>query len=404
VSDEQIFSRRVIVGLVAGAVGISAASLYFILRGETGGPESSGANSFSRSAIGHAGIADVLQRLGITVVKSRHSSLEKLSPGSVLVIAEPRRARQSEEEIRSLLKAERVLLVLPKWSGEPSARKRGWLKDAKERSIGDARWALALVAPRAEVMRESAEPRWTRNELGPEPTLMAPAQLLRGLRPIVAAGDNVLIGEIAEGGRRLWVLSDPDLISNHGLAKEGNAALAVAMLERLRTGDGGVVFDETVHGYVAKPESPFVLLFRFPFVIATVQGALAVALLLWATMGRFGAPQTAPPRLSAGRGGLLQNMAQLIEYTGHQPAMVARYVQATVLDVARQLHAPRGLSRDSLVAWLQRVGNARATTVDCGELVAAAGEVGGGGRADARALARLAQDTHRWRREILDGR
>jgi len=71
------------------------------------------------------------------------------------------------------------------------------------------------------------------------------------------------------------VLADPDVIANHGLARDGNAALAVAVIGRLRAGNGGVVFDETVHGYVAKPANPFMLLFRFPFVVATAQGLLA---------------------------------------------------------------------------------------------------------------------------------
>jgi hypothetical protein len=214
----------------------------------------------------------------------------------------------------------------------------------------------------------------------------------------------MLVGEISERNRKIWVLSDPDVISNHGIARAGNAALAVALIKRLRSGDGSVVFDETVHGYVAKPESPFLLLFRFPFVVATVQGLIAVALLLWATIARFGAPQSAPPPLSAGRGSLLQNMAKLIEFTGHQPVMVARYVQANVHDVARQLHAPRGLAGQGLIAWLQRVAGARGVEVDCGALMQRASELGRSARRDAASLVRLARDTYRWKGEILDGR
>jgi hypothetical protein len=233
------------------------------------------------------------------------------------------------------------------------------------------------------------------------------------------------------------VLSDPDVIANHGLARPSNAALAVAIINRLRevassasatgprekaTDAGKVVFDETMHGYVAKPLSPFFLLFSFPFVVATAQAGIAVALLLWATMARFGAPQSVPAPLSAGRGGLLQNMAKLIEFTGHQPVMVARYVRETVREVSRALHAPRELSGPALIAWLQRVGGARGVDIDCGALIEEAGRlapaawVSGGeeprraaqgtrtGRRDAAALVRLARDTHRWKGEILDGR
>src|SRR5437763_3415961 len=154
--------------------------------GELSGPDSTGASTFSRSAIGHAGIAEVLTRLGIPVIKSRYNSLEKLSPGSVLVIAEPRVARQSEEEMRTLLKASAILLALPKWTGEPSEQTQGWLRKVEERLPGEAQWALRLVAPRAEVVRETGEVKWTTNALGPVPSIASPVQLIRGtgLRPI----------------------------------------------------------------------------------------------------------------------------------------------------------------------------------------------------------------------------
>jgi hypothetical protein len=139
-------------------------------------------------------------------------------------------------------------------------------------------------------------------------------------------------------------------------------------------------------------------------VLATVQGAIAVALLLWATLGRFGAPQAPPPPLSAGRQGLLQNIAQLVEFTGHQEVMIRRYVHETVRDVARQLHAPRGLSSTALVAWLQRVGAARAVDVDCGAVIHEADALGQSRRRNPAALVRLARDIHQWKGEIVDGR
>ena len=51
-------------------------------------------------------------------------------------------------------------------------------------------------------------------------------------------------------------------------------------------------------------------------------------------------------------------------------------MQETVRDVARQLHAPRGLSGEALTAWLQRVGTARGVEVDCGAVVRRASELG----------------------------
>ena len=370
------------------------------------GTDSSGASTFSRSAIGHAGIAELLQQVGFSVGKSRSNPVQNLAKGSVVVVAEPRFGRQSEQSIRATLKAERILLVLPKWTGEPSAQTAGWLGTARERFIGEAQWTLSLIAPRAEVIRVDEKLAWTTNALGRSPNLVSPAQLVRGtgLRGLIATERGMLLAEIREGNRTTWILADPDVISNHGLARQGNAPLAIAMFKRLRAGNGSVVFDETVHGYLVQPASPFMLLFRFPFVIATVLGLIAIALLLWATLARFGPAQSAPPPLRAGREGLLQNIAKLIEHAGQQQVVVRRYMQETIRDVARQLHAPRGLSGAALTSWLQRVGTSRGAEIDCSTLVEQASELAEMRRPDPLSLIRLARDIHGWKGQILHGR
>jgi hypothetical protein len=400
-----IFSRKLMLGWIAGAVVIFAVSLYLMGSKDHEGPEAAGASTYSRSAIGHAGIFDVLQRLDIPVIKSLSNSMEKVGAGGVLVLAEPR-ASFRQDDLISKLKAERVLLVLPKWVGLPSDRHPGWVREVRARGTSDPSSVVDLVASRMEVVREDGPVLWTTNELDLRPDVVKPTQLMRGtgLRPVIAGDKGMLVGELVERNRRVLVLSDPDVIANHGLARQGNAALAVALVKRLRGANGTVVFDETIHGYTAPAENPFALLFRFPFVIATVQGLIAVGLLLWATLGRFGAPQSAPPPLSAGRAGLLQNMAKLIEFTGHQQVMIRRYVEETLRHVARQLHAPRALAGDALVAWLKRVGGARGVSVDCASLLQQARELGAAGRRDQASLVRLARETHRWQGEMLDGR
>jgi hypothetical protein len=331
--------------------------------------------------------------------------MEQVGAGGVLVLAEPRSSLRQDELI-SKLKAERVLLVLPKWFGFPSDQHPGWVRQVRERSTTDPSSVVSLVASRMEAVREDGPVLWTTNELNLRPDVVKPTQLMRGsgLRPVIAGDQGMLVGELIERNHRVLVLSDPDVIANHGLAREGNAALAVALIKRLRGPNGTVVFDETIHGFTAPAENPFALMFRFPFVIATVQGLVAVALLLWATLARFGAPQSVPPPLSAGRAGLLQNMAKLIEFTGHQQVMIRRYVEETLRHVARQLHAPRALAGDALVAWLKRIGGARGVSVDCASLLQQARELGSTGRRDQASLVRLARETHRWQGEMLDGR
>jgi hypothetical protein len=405
--SEPIFSRRLLIGWVGAAVATFALSLYFMGRpGEPGGTDAVGPSTYSRSAIGHAGIADVLQRLGVSVTKSRDNSADKLGKDGVLVLAEPRPTAVSEPALRALLDARAVLLVLPKWTGRASEKKPGWLATAEEKPPSQAQLVLNLVAGGGEVVREPQVPVWTTNLLaGRQPQLEKPVQLVRSgaLRPIVGAPAGILVGELIQR-RSVWVLADPDVIANHGIAQSDNAALAVAIINRLRGRNGPVVFDETIHGFVAQPANPLALLFEFPFVVATFQIVAALALLLWATMARFGAPQSAPPPLSAGRQGLLQNVAQLITFAGHGQVMVRRYVQETVRETARQLHAPRGLSGQGLAAWLTRVGQARGVTVDCAAVIGEVEQLADRRRGDLAPLVRIARDIHRWRREIVDGR
>ena len=59
-SDAPIFSRKLMLGWIAGAVVIFAASVYLMGSKEYVGPDNAGASTYSRSAIGHAGIAEVL--------------------------------------------------------------------------------------------------------------------------------------------------------------------------------------------------------------------------------------------------------------------------------------------------------------------------------------------------------
>ena len=403
-TGDSIFSQRLLIGWIVAAVLTFAVSLYFMGNGSQGN-DTVGPSTFSRSAIGYAGLADVLQRLDIPVVKSRYDSLGKLNPGSVLVIAEPLPGAKTEETMRTLLKADTILLVLPKWTGQSSKQKSGWLGEASAWPTSDVNWALHLVAPQADVT-EVDQAVWTTNVLNLAPSLEAPIRLMHGdrLQPLIGDADGMLLGRLSDRKRLIWVLSDPDVISNHGLARAGNAALAVAMITRLRSGSGSVVFDETIHGFITEPANPILLLFRFPFVMATIQAAIAIALLLWATLGRFGTPQPAPPPLSAGRQGLLENIAKLIEFTGHQEVMVRRYVLETVRDVARQLHAPRELSTAALIGWLQRVGTARGVDTDCGALIREAETLGESRRRNPALLVRLARQIHRWKGEIIDGR
>jgi hypothetical protein len=400
---QSVFSPRVLVGWLAAAILTFAASLYFMGSGEgkKSGGDTIGPSSFSRSAIGYAGIAEILRRLDVAVVKSQHDAAGKLRPGGVLVLTEPKGKFDADEDAADdIPRAKALLLILPKWVGLPSLTHPGWIGKALAVDESIPRAALRLALPAGEIVRPGGRQTWSANQLGVAPTLDTTVQLMRAqsLKPIIASNDGILLGELRQKSRRVWILADPDVMDNHGVVRDGNAALSVALINALRGADGNVVFDETLHGFVARPASPVKLLFQFPFVFATVQGALAVALLLWATLGRFGAPAPVAAGLDAGKLALVENTARLLDFAGHQRMMVRRYLQAALRDVARELRAPRGLSDDALVDWLKRIGAARGVATDIGALYR---EVETG--AEPARFTAIAAATHQWKGEILNG-
>ena len=395
-----LFSPRVLAAWLTLAILLFAATLYFMFFGNPNTPV--GPSAFSRSAIGYAGIADVLHRLGARVVKSRSASLGKLNPDGVLIVAEPLPST-SPEQLRQLFTANRVLLVLPKWTGDPSEQTPGWIDNASLLVEDAARRVVRVAAPDADIVRVPSVTNWSPNEIGSVPKVAGSVQLIKSsrLRPVVASAQGMLVGELRVNQRRLWILADPDVMQNHGFP--GNATFATTLVSRLRGSEGNIVFDEAVHGLTEQPSSPFWMLFEFPFVLATVQGAIAIAFLLWATMGRFGVPLTPPVAMASGKAGLIENTAKLFELTRYQPVIIKRYVYAIIRDVARQLHAPSGMSDAALVDWLRRTGQARAVEVDCGSVLSTAGELASSGHGGATPLSALARDIFRWKREIIDG-
>ena len=393
---------RVAAAWTAAVILLVIATIALAIFGPTS-TYTAGASAFSRSAIGYAGIADVMNRLGARVIKSRKDSVSQLGPAGVLVLAEPP-PTASAQQMSRLMNAHTVLLVLPKWNGKESRARRGWIDSAELVPPFFARAGMQVGG--VDVVRVPRVTAWLRNEIGRAPVIsQGGVQLIRSnrLRPVIGNDSGMLVGELRSGARRLWILADPDPMENHGLADPDNAVFAVALINALRGADGNVVFDEVIHGFEDKGGTPMRLLFEFPFVLATIQGAIAVALLLWATMRRFGAPVSPPVELPSGKLSLIEATANLLDFARHRPIIIQRYVHAIVHDVARQLHAPAGLPESALIAWLGRTARVRDAQVDCGAVVRRTDQLVAGGRGAVGQLATLARDIFRWKREVTDG-
>ena len=349
----RLFSLSIIVAVVLIAVSL----LLTNAKSSLGHPDPVGPTVYSKSAIGHAAFFALLEDLDIPVRTSDAGSGGHVTSDSVLFIAEPRSDSETLDEVRAMLAADEVVLVLPKRVGEADKKRPNWLGHDEIFSAEDVERVLRLVDEKASVVRVDGFDPLADSHLGDGRPVIHPAQLIRSsvIKPLLASPDGVLVGEYQRRGRRVIVLADPDLISNFGLPRGDDATVAVRLIEYARRGHPGpVVFDEFVHGFADRPFHILGILFQFPFLLISVQIGFAVLLLLWAAGGRFGAPPESGPAIAAGKRSLIETGARLLDRPGHAFGLTERYFEAIVRDAGRQAHAPRGLDLASLVQWLSR--------------------------------------------------
>ena len=396
-----LIARRTLawVLLIGGGAFLGAMALLVF---GTSRPETVAPSAFSRSAIGHKAFAETLRRLGVPVLVSRYRSLDKGGQGSLLIVAEP--SQDPGEGFGALAALPRVLLVLPKWQGRPDDNKRGWIESRAPVGISAIERLLQAVAPGARLVLGTGTASFPaggsfdgRVELH-EPQTIAGG----GLRAIINSPQGMLVAERASGDRRLWILADPDLLSNQGIGQADNAAIAVGLVEALRPAGGAVVIDEVLHGFEQHPNL-LRLAFTPPFLMVTIAAAAAVLLLLWAGTGRFGAPPASPPLLAAGKATLIGNAAGLLILGGTINTMPARYLQMLAGSVSVALNGPAAAAAAERLAWLDRVAAARRLTRRLQPLQGRAARLAGARRSDPRRALQLALAIHRWQREMLHG-
>jgi hypothetical protein len=399
-----VFSQRAVALLCAvGLLCFSAAALVAIYA-DPQTESTSGANAYSRSAIGHKAWTEILQKLGTPVLLSRGDSALKAYEGDgLLVLAQPDPTEDALTLLETFSDTDRVLLVLPKWRGVPDFQNPRWLRAVAPLDAAAVEEVLHVVDEEAQLVRSEGTPGWKSIAWETLPQLSDP-QLIRSdeISPIVYSDDGILLGEYDVWGTKVWVLADPDVINNSGIDEGANAAFAVALVEELLPGGGAAVFDETIHGFALTPDLWKALL-SFPLNLAVLQALAAAALLVWAAGGRFGAPLPPRPRLGAGKDILIDNTASLFQYSGRLTDILWRYREACLRDLGRHIHLPRDLDRPALVRWLDQVGAARGARQRYSEVDREVTAVLNGPAGAVPQVLRAALHLHRWKQEMVHG-
>ena len=402
----ELFSPRTLLAIIAVGTAAFVGMIYLEMFGIDDPDFEIGPSTYSSSALGHKALMETLRRIDVPVVVSRFRSGEKTGDGSLLVLAEPDGSDISEELIGGFGDVPHGLLVLPKWDGTRDRSKPRWVDTMDKVPLDDVEQVLKHAQTDGMVKRLKGTFTVEVPDFGGTVELTDPQVMIgAAVKPIVSLQGGVLIGEADLGSGQQWILSDPDLISNHGIDQADNAVVAVSMIEALRPGGGAVIFDETIHGLELRPNLMRTA-FELPFGIVTLSAAVAVALAIWAGLMRFGRPEPGQRALQPGKVTLIRTTADLLRQgsrKGTVELVLTRYLKAQIADLVVRLNGPRGLDENRQIAWLDDLAVARRLGSQLQPLVAAIETTAKSHSTDPGRALRLAADLHAWKQEFLYG-
>ena len=402
--NESPFALRTVLILIAVGGCAIAGIVYLSLYGQDfGEPGTVSPSVYSRSSIGHKAFLETLRRLGVPIQVSRFNSAAKTGDAGLLIVAEPTDNEENDDLLHRLGYLPQVLLVLPKWQAAPDSTDPRWAGAIGLLPEEDVLAVYEKVMGKAKLVRVGATIILPAARFGGAVKLARPQYIVDDdLKPLIFGPDGIVLGQYELAGKRLWVLSDPDLLSNQGIDEGENAGIAVAIVQALEQKGAPVVIDETVHGFGERPELLHKV-FQLPYVIVTITGLLAVILVIWAGSLRFGAPQRSEPVLAAGKGSLIRNAADLLSLGQSTGMVLTNYLRLAMGEAMRELRGPNGLDETGQTAWLDVQAQRRGFAHRLGPLRDNAQQIANTRKPDSRLAVRLAIDIDQWKQEMLNG-
>ncbi|WP_264212310.1 hypothetical protein [Leisingera thetidis] len=176
-------------------------------------------------------------------------------------------------------------------------------------------------------------------------------------RPLVTLDSGVLLMACGEKkkGRGMLVLSDPDLLNNHGLAVADNAGFAAQWFKDQAGADGGDVYIDTSSNVLTAYEEDqserrdyersgddLSRFFAFPFSVLWAMLLVVTGILFWRGAVRFGPLETQ----GAGAGhahtksAAIAAQARLLRLSGNDGQMVADFVQEQLQELTVRTFGP----------------------------------------------------------------
>jgi hypothetical protein len=389
-------------GIVIGAVVVAIlAALWFFGRAE---------RDVQRSAVGFAGLVEWLDDNGVEAraftgggflvegeVGLRILPLYDTDPDSDRTLPETPEeliAQTSENDLPGYVAREKIrllptLVILPKWR-------------TGMRMLGVAHHDLLIPEDELdELVAQRSEPRrrvvhdpsgWsvagsdygmiglhhaqTLADSGCQPIIGSQAAMLLGRCKLGPSGDKLGPSGDGKAGAgdddgAFWLLADPDLMDNHGLALAGNAGVALDFV-REAAGGGPVVLDLSDHVATVDPDwldeqrerswEDLARLVEWPFGVVWIAFAGLAALVLWRALVRYGPVEAAEDgeAMRASREVSIDAKARLLRLADHDAALMRLHFASRLQQLAAELLGPhRPAGADPLALLTGLVGRRR---------------------------------------------
>jgi hypothetical protein len=366
------FDPRLMIAVVlVGVVGFIAMWALIALGPQMSAQGNGRGHALSKSVAGYAGIIDLAERSDMWVDVRRE--LVEATPlgedeGRTLLVLTPEHD-SDPADIAELIEAhgqEPVLLVLPKWETGPHQEQKGWAGSAMLRVASAALFSKAdlgggigapriqsIAAPTALALTGSGYRRGTVTLAPGQWQRVAPGALNQALLALPGRDEALLL---RGANRRVFVLTDPDLINNFAFASRDGARAALAILDAVAedADADGVAFDVTLNGLGSGGSGFLRLAFVPPFIGITLCLIAAGLLALWQAAVRFG-PALVPARaIAISKRALIESSAELVAQTQRESDAAVPWLRGQREALARALHAPPALSGEALDDWIDR--------------------------------------------------
>jgi hypothetical protein len=408
----SIFNPRTILLLIL--LGVFSFSAYFVLAGFSGDLKSGnngGSHALSKSAVGYAGVLNLLKQGGNDVTVSRSEELFDGDEFSLRIVS--MNARPSAVTLDELKLNSPTLIVLPKWDTSRLPRQKGWVQK-KNTPFSDTydkdyiETLLSTVVEDVSVERSGIE----NNKVIIKPSIFIgneneinfynfeKIQTIGGgsYEPLIFSDFGIILGRVRSS--EIYVLSDPDFLNTRAMSKPDLVEFAYSLLMALEdeTGSYGFVFDLSLHGY-SRSQNLIKLALTPPFLGASFCLLAMGFLIAWQAYVRFGSPARAQRDIALGKLSLIYNAAGFIKRAGRENKMAADYAKLTRKLVADEMHIPGGLGDKELGERLDVYSKHAKADVNWSQLQAESQRP-----SNAEELMQNAIKLYKWRGDITHGR